>query len=97
MWNPLTTSIDVGYHMADTQKYRNLATHPLVALVVDDVVSTDPWTVRCLEIRGRAEALPDATDAGITVGDGAIIRIYPARIISWGIDPEAPGSRDVDR
>jgi len=28
------------------------------AIVVDDLVSVDPWTPRMLEIRGRAEAVP---------------------------------------
>ncbi|MDQ1360214.1 MAG: pyridoxamine 5-phosphate oxidase family protein, partial [Acidimicrobiaceae bacterium] len=56
-----------------------------VAFVVDDVVSTHPWTVRCLEIRGRAEALPTG---GAHLGPGfgdAFIRIYPEKVNSFGI------------
>ena len=47
--------------------------------MVDDLPSVDPWRVRCVEIRGVAEAVqpPD--------GD-AVIRIHPRRIISFGID-----------
>ena len=52
--------------------------HP--AFVVDDLVSVQPWRVRCVEIRGHAEALPaDGTSP-------ALIRIHPDRIISFGID-----------
>ena len=48
-------TIDVsGYRMSKSQKYRNLATNPNVAFVVDDIASRDPWRVRCLEIRGTA-------------------------------------------
>jgi pyridoxamine 5'-phosphate oxidase family protein len=95
-WNAALSAIEIpGFRMAGTQKFRNIATNPLVAFVVDDVVSTDPWTVRCLEIRGHAAALERPSDAVIALGDGAIIRIQPLRIISWGIDPEAPGRRTV--
>jgi pyridoxamine 5'-phosphate oxidase family protein len=73
-----------------------------VAFVVDDVVSTDPWRVRCLEIRGTAEAVLDPS--GPTAGaDASTIRIRPRRIISFGIDrsDEDPhllvaDTRDVD-
>jgi len=46
--------------------------------VVDDIVSRDPWRVRCLEIRGTAQQAE--------AGDAAIIRVTPRRIISFGID-----------
>ena len=67
-----------------------------VALVVDDIVSTRPWRVRCIEIREIAEALTDPEDPATGFG-GAIIRIHPRRIVSWGIDPAhlARGKRDV--
>jgi pyridoxamine 5'-phosphate oxidase family protein len=95
-WNPALSVIDIaGYRMAATQKFRNLGTSALIALVVDDVVSFDPWTVRCLEIRGRAEALTNPEQSVMSLGDGAIIRVYPRRIISWGIDPDASSPRNV--
>jgi pyridoxamine 5'-phosphate oxidase family protein len=74
--------------MSKSQKFRNVATNPTVAFVVDDVVSRDPWRVRCLEIRGtavQADARP-ATGAAGDVLDSAIIRIFPKRIIGFGID-----------
>jgi len=92
-------TIDVsGYRMSKSQKYRNLATNPNVAFVVDDIASRDPWRVRCLEIRGTAEQaqVPSADERSreesTNVGaagdelDTAIIRITPRRIISFGID-----------
>ena len=48
--------------------------------------------MRCLEIRGGAEAVheppsPSASASGM--GDG-VIRIHPRRIISFGIDGTGP-------
>jgi pyridoxamine 5'-phosphate oxidase family protein len=85
-YNPTTATIDiVGFRMAASRKFRNVADNGRVALVVDDVPSVDPWRVRCLEIRGRAEAI-EGSDGSSGGGDGAMIRIHPERIISFGID-----------
>jgi pyridoxamine 5'-phosphate oxidase family protein len=111
-YNAGTGTIDIrGYHMAASRKFRNVADNGRVAFVIDDIASTDPWRVRCLEIRGTAEAISDpaATDFAASTdsnGDagvsGAIIRIHPGRIISFGLDsPDVephdlvPYSRDV--
>lgn len=96
-YNAERQTIDIGGHdMAASQKFRNVARHPKVALVVDDIVSRQPWRVRCLEIRGEAEAIADPVDSAARM-PGAIIRIHPLRIISWGIDPPdlALGKRTV--
>jgi pyridoxamine 5'-phosphate oxidase family protein len=77
-----------GYRMASTQKFRNVADNGRVALVVDDLVSTDPWQVRCLEIRGTAEALRDQDSPVPGGGDGAVISIHPQRVIMFGIGPD---------
>jgi pyridoxamine 5'-phosphate oxidase family protein len=88
-YNETLGTIDIfGFHMSKSQKYRNVAGNPTVAFVVDDIVSTDPWRVRSLEIRGTAEqadAPPPQGAAGDEL-DKAIIRITPRRIISFGID-----------
>ncbi|MBP2319944.1 pyridoxamine 5'-phosphate oxidase family protein [Kibdelosporangium banguiense] len=85
-YNPTTKTIDVrGFGMAKSRKYRNVLAGSPVAFVVDDIYSVDPWRVRCLEIRGRAEAIPDAENPDGPL-DGAIIRIHPERIISFGVD-----------
>jgi pyridoxamine 5'-phosphate oxidase family protein len=62
-----------------------------VAFVVDDLASLDPWTVRCLEIRGDAEALSEPADSASRV-NGPIIRIHPRRVISFGVDPGNPAA-----
>ena len=85
-YNPDRATIDItGYKMAASRKFRNVADNGRVAFVVDDIVSTDPWRVRCLEIRGHAEAIDPAT-GGTTSLDVPMIRIYPRRIISFGLD-----------
>ncbi len=97
-WNAATQTIDIGGHrMAASQKYKNVQAGSKVAFVVDDLKSVRPWTPRCLEIRGWAEAIADPADSASPVRGGAIIRVHPERIISWGIDPpgSARGSRDV--
>jgi pyridoxamine 5'-phosphate oxidase family protein len=85
-YNPDTGTIDIGgYNMAASRKFRNLAENNQVAFVVDDIVSTNPWRVRCLEIRGIAEAIDPASDPTTKI-DAPIIRIHPRRIISFGLD-----------
>lgn len=49
--------------------------HRRAAIVIEDVLP--PWQPRGIEIRGHAEAVP---------GPPVMIRIYPTRIISWGLD-----------
>lgn len=97
VYNADRETIDIGGRdMENSRKFRNIAENGRVAFVVDDIASFDPWTVRCLEIRGHAEALPDPVDS-VARTTGAIIRIHPQRIISWGIDPPhiALGRRNV--
>jgi pyridoxamine 5'-phosphate oxidase family protein len=85
-YNSAIGTIDIGGHnMAASRKFRNVAANGRVAFVVDDIVSTDPWRVRCLEIRGHAEAITSPTDSAGQFG-GPIIRIHPEHIISFGID-----------
>jgi pyridoxamine 5'-phosphate oxidase family protein len=92
-YNEHLETIDIGGHnMAASQKFRNVAAGSKVAFVVDDIASFNPWTVRCLEIRGDAEALREPTDSAGHVS-GPIIRIHPDRILSFGIDPDKPAAR----
>jgi pyridoxamine 5'-phosphate oxidase family protein len=101
-YNRAAGSIDVtGMNLARSRKFRNVEDNGRVATVIDDRPSLKPMRVRCLELRGRAEALPDVfPDDGHL--DGSVIRIRPERIISFGIDdpehgPEelTPHNRDV--
>ena len=74
-----------GMHVATTKKYRDVQANPWAAIVVDDLVSTDPWTPRMLEIRGRADAVPEG---GESLGPGfgaAFIRIHVDKVNSYGI------------
>ena len=79
-------TVDVGgHHVASTKKYRDVQTNGWAAIVIDDLVSTNPWTPRMLEIRGRAEAI---LTGGGNLGPGfgeSFIRIYPEKINSFGI------------
>ena len=78
-----------GHAMGATRKFRNVKTNGQVALVVDDLVARDPWTVRGLEIRGTAVALEDV-DPPVPFMSREVIRITPTWVSSWGIDPDAP-------
>lgn len=87
-YNPELGTVDVaGFRMSGSQKYRNVSRDGRAALVVDDIVSTQPWRVRFLEIRGRAEAVPDDGDG---TADTAVIRLHPGRVLSFGVE-EPPG------
>jgi pyridoxamine 5'-phosphate oxidase family protein len=78
-----------GGAMGATRKFHNVQSNPHVAVVVDDLVSTDPWTVRGLEVRGTALALSDV-DPPVPFMSREIIRITPTWVASWGLDPNAP-------
>jgi|SRR5579875_2892421 pyridoxamine 5'-phosphate oxidase family protein len=74
-YNAELGTIDIGgFNMTKSRKYRNVAANGRAAFVVDDIVSTDPWRVRCLEIRGTGAV------------EGELIRITPGRIISFGLE-----------
>jgi pyridoxamine 5'-phosphate oxidase family protein len=85
-YNAELGTIDIGgRNMGASRKFRNLAANPQVAFVVDDLASVQPWHVRCVEIRGHAEALRDPGEP--RPGFSAeIIRVYPDRVISFGLD-----------
>jgi pyridoxamine 5'-phosphate oxidase family protein len=89
-YNPELGTIDIaGFRMSASQKFRNVSRDGRVALVVDDVVSTQPWRVRFLEVRGTAEAV-DMAGRTADPGDASLIRIRPTRTLSFGIE-EPPG------
>jgi pyridoxamine 5'-phosphate oxidase family protein len=81
-----------GHAMGTSRKFRNVRANGQVALVVDDLVSRDPWTVRGLEIRGTAAALEDV-DPPVPFMSREVIRITPTWVMSWGVDPDAPDRR----
>ena len=90
-WNDEHGTIDIGgRNLPATRKYRNVGRNPQVALVVDDLVSTDPWEVRGIEIRGPAEALDGGPSARPGMSD-SLIRIRPERVISWNVEHDGAG------
>jgi pyridoxamine 5'-phosphate oxidase family protein len=94
-YDPRTGTIDIaGFGMEHSAKYRNIATNPRIAFVINDSVGEGPGGMRFLEVRGRAEQvqvqLIDAGDDGIS---SHVIRIHPQRIVSWNADPDQPGLR----
>ncbi|TMS51161.1 PPOX class F420-dependent oxidoreductase [Mycobacterium sp. DBP42] len=76
--------------------HRHIENNPVVALVIDDLVSTNPWTPRGIQIRGRAEIVA-AGGERLAPGFGPIwVRVSPSWITSWGIETapfEPPHSR----
>jgi pyridoxamine 5'-phosphate oxidase family protein len=87
-YNAERDTIEIGGHsgFAKRKKYRDVGKNPRVAFVIDDVASMNPWSVRGVEVRGRAEIL---TTGGAALGPGfdpEMFRIKPERIISWGIN-----------
>jgi pyridoxamine 5'-phosphate oxidase family protein len=80
-------TIDVGgMHVDTTKKYRDVQANPWAAIVVDDLVSVDPWQPRMLEIRGPAEAIATGGESLGPGFGGAFIRIRPEKVNSYGID-----------
>ena len=83
-YNAELATIDVsGRNFAATRKFRNVRANPKAALVVDDVLP--PWRPRSVMVQGRAEAV-DAPDGD--PGAQALIRIFPDRILSWGLEAD---------
>jgi pyridoxamine 5'-phosphate oxidase family protein len=77
IYNAVRDTIDVGgSELERTKKFRDVARTGRVAIVIDDLASTDPWHPRGIEIRGRGEAIPLPTP---------LIRIHPERIVTWGL------------
>ena len=66
-----------GWNLKNSLKFKNLAQNPRVAIVVDDIVSTRPWRVRGVEVRGTAEAYVS--------GGETRVRINPKEVRSWGL------------
>lgn len=65
-----------------TPRYRNIkdGNHE-VALVIDDLVSVDPWNVRGVRVNGWADIVSHKGE----FGRGEYIRIKPKLSWSWGL------------
>jgi pyridoxamine 5'-phosphate oxidase family protein len=67
-----------GWNLERTLYFRNLTGNNKVGFVVDHIVSTDPWRVKGVEVRGRAE--PERSVSGMM-----IVRIRTDAVRSWGL------------
>lgn len=77
IYNAARDTIDIGgFELERTKKFKDVARTGRAAIVIDDLESVDPWRPRAVEVRGRAEAIAMPTP---------LIRIYPERIVSWGL------------
>ena len=89
-YNAGTKTIDIGGHdgFAKRKKWRDVKSNPKVAVVIDDIVSVNPWKVRGLEILGEAEMLMTGGQSIVPGFDPEMFRVKPKRAVSWGINPE---------
>jgi pyridoxamine 5'-phosphate oxidase family protein len=73
-----------GMNPMKSRKFRNVrAGTTKVALVIDDLVSVNPWTVRGLRIYGNAELVERQRGQ---FGPGHYMRITPTVSWSWNLD-----------
>ena len=73
-----TASVSGGIDLTKTIRYRHLRENPQAAIVIDDLVSVDPWRPRGVKVRGPATLEDD---------EGRMrIRIRPQVVWSWGIN-----------
>ena len=94
-YNPDHDAIEVGgLRMSKTKKVRDVRRTGRASIVIDDVLP--PWQPRMIEVRGTAEVIDSGGKAFGENFEDTIVRIKPARIISFGIDsgPKA-GARSV--
>jgi pyridoxamine 5'-phosphate oxidase family protein len=86
----LNTELDAievrGRALERSKKFRDVRRTGRAAIVIDDLASTDPWRPRGIEVRGRAESV---------TGSRPVIRIFPERIVSWGIDADGDQARST--
>jgi pyridoxamine 5'-phosphate oxidase family protein len=84
-YNALEDSIDIsGYNMTATKKYRDAIRHGRVAFLIDDILPSGQ--ARVVEIRGRAEAVPESGNEIKTMYARELLRIRPMRIVTFGLD-----------
>ena len=64
-----------GGNLKHSLKFRHILKNNKVAMVVDDLVSINPWVPRGIEIRGITEVLRGED----------YVRIIPIKKASWGL------------
>jgi pyridoxamine 5'-phosphate oxidase family protein len=87
-YNAKLDAVDIGGHnFAGSKKFRDAGKTGKAAFVVDDVLP--PWRVRGVEVRGRAEVHSEGGKEIVEDFAEELIRIFPRRIVGWGIDSDA--------
>jgi pyridoxamine 5'-phosphate oxidase family protein len=94
-YNAGEDAIDVGgMRMSQTKKTRDVQRTGRASIVIDDVLP--PWSPRMIEVRGTAEVIAAGGKAFGDNFEDTIVRIRPARIIAFGIDPgDSANARSV--
>jgi len=75
------TIVSGGYDITKTVRYGFLQANPRAVIVIDELVSVDPWQPRGVKVRGAA-----SIEDGV---HGLAIRITPEVIWSWAINVDA--------
>jgi pyridoxamine 5'-phosphate oxidase family protein len=75
------TIVSGGIDVTKTVRYRHLRENPQATVVIDDLLSVEPWRPRGVKVRGRASLEDD--------GGRPRIRIHPQVVWSWGINTGA--------
>jgi pyridoxamine 5'-phosphate oxidase family protein len=90
-YNPEAGAIDMGgRRLADRETFRDVQRTGVAALVVDDVLA--PQRPRAVEVCGDALTLELGGKVLREDFDDQIIRLSPGRVMSWGVEPEAPAA-----
>lgn len=83
-----------GHDPARTRKVLNVQRgNEQVALVIDDLVSTHPWTPRFMRVYGTAEVV----ERDGQFGQGVYLRITPTISWSWNLDAQPYSAEFYDR
>lgn len=83
-----------GVDPSNTRKFRNVrAGNDRIALIIDDLVSSDPWVPRFLRIYGTAELVERLGQ----FGEGPYLRITPTISWSFNLDGRPIGHNEAER
>jgi pyridoxamine 5'-phosphate oxidase family protein len=74
-----------GRDMETTRKYKNAQVHAKMAIVIDDMISTDPWRPRGIKIYGSGRLVKREGRRGLA----PYIELTPEKHWSWGIEQPA--------
>jgi pyridoxamine 5'-phosphate oxidase family protein len=86
-YNAELETLDIGgRNFARSKKFRDVEKTGKAAFVVDDVLP--PWRARGVEVRGRAEVRSEGGKEIMENFADEVIRIFPRRIVGWGIDSD---------